>query len=274
MILSPLLVGTLWLVVSFLSSLSAGGLIDPELLLVIKGFANRSLWILALLSIIAMIIGIVLLATNKNTKITTKEVIKYGWENSKKHVKKFLLWFWIIVALSVLNGIFNPQDVEVQSVLSIVLWFIVNVLNTWIMLWLARIALDIVYDREYKISNLFVGFDKTIKYIGAYILTMIITIIGFFLLIFPGIIRAIKLSLAQYLILDKWYNPIKAIKISRKMTKGYVGDIFIISFVAWLINILWVLALLVWLIWTLPLSIIANAYIYKKISDKNKALID
>ena len=114
---------------------------------------------------------------------------------------------------------------------------------------------------------------KTLKYIVAYIISMIIILVWLLLLVFPGVIRGFKLQMAQYLILEKDYNPFKAIKMSWKMTKGFVGDIFAINIIAGLINILWVLAVLVWLIWTIPLAILANAYIYKKIADINKDML-
>lgn len=274
LLFSPGILAGLWLlasVVLYLIAIIAPASIDA--LIVIKGFVNRLLWMLGLLSIAAVIVGIVLLSINKEAKITVKEAISYGWKESKKHVTKFLLWIGIWVALQVVNSILNPQNVEVQTLLWVITGFVVQVLDIWIMLWLMKISLDIVYGRKYAVTHVFVGFWKTVKYIVAYILNAIIALVGFLLLIIPGVIWSIKLSLVPYLILEKNYGPFKAIKISWKMTTWFTTDMFAILIIGGLINILGLLALVVWLIWTIPLLLIANAYVYKKIAEAHKHML-
>lgn len=274
LVLSPAVVGILWLLISaFLYLIAPMDSATPSMFIVIKNIANRSLWILGLLSAIAMIVGIVLLSTNHDAKITVKEAISYGWKNSKKHMTKFLLWFWILIVLQVINGFFTPAVDEPQTILSFIVTTIINILNLWITLWFSQIALDIVYGKKYSASSLFVGMKKTFNYIIAYIINAIIILLGFVLLIVPGIIRTFRLSLVQYLILDKNYGPWKAIKTSRRISKWFVTDMFAISLIGWLINILGVLALLVGMLRTVPLLLLANAYVYKRISEINKHML-
>lgn len=274
-VLCPVMIGVIRLLSSmgFYVVSGAGIWGDPTLLLAVKSFTNWLLGMLSLVSLVLMIVGIVLLVINKDIQITVKEAIGYGRENSKKHTKRFLLGFGIVIVLQVIESIINPQNDQTQSVTSTIVSIVMSILNLWIMFGLAKIALDIVYGRAYKIMSLFVGFKKTMTYVVAYIINMIVVIIWFLLFVFPGIIRSFRLSMTQYLILEKGYNPFKAIKMSWKMTKGFVGDIFAINLIGGLINMLWVLALLIGLIWTLPILMIANAYIYKKIAEINKDLI-
>lgn len=265
LILSPLLVGVFY----FFFNL-AFSLVNAELEPVLR----MLFYVLFVISFILMIVWIVLLANHKDSKITVKEAIGYGWEHSKKHTGRFLLWFGLIIVFQIINAIYNPQDAQtMQTNTWLIIWLIVNILDLWIMFWLTKVALDIVYKREYSVASVFIGPKKTLMYIITYILNMIITMVWLLLLVFPGIIRWYKLSMAQYLILEKDYNPFKAIKTSRMMTKWFVWDIFAINLIAGLINILWVLAILVWLIWTIPIALLANAYIYKKIADANKKLL-
>ncbi|MFZ2151127.1 MAG: hypothetical protein WAZ12_05275 [Candidatus Absconditicoccaceae bacterium] len=268
LLLSPIFVLLLRLIISavfwFISTLG----IDAPLLIVIKTLINRILGILALISIPLLIIGIVLLSKNKDSKITSGEVIGYARKQSKKHMTRYLLGFLLLVSLQTLSSYIDGLNKINPDVIFDVLSVVITLLSRRLVLGLAKISLSIVYEQEHKISNLFQGFYKAIKYIIAYVLNIIIIICGFILLIIPGIIRSFKLSLVPYIILQDGLGPIQAIKKSWRMTKGFVGDIFIINLLAGLINILGLLALFVGLLWTIPLYMIANAYIYKRILEE------
>ncbi len=270
-LLSPVLVWIIRFVVSlfFRVMTNTQWAIDPtSLLMTIKLFINRILWVLWLVSVVLFVVWIVLMATSKDNKIKTWEVIKYAWKESKKNTTKYLLWFWIYILLTIVSWIFDTEtNILGSHNLSIVITTLLQVLWIWIGLWLTKISLDIVYKRQYKIKNLFVWFIPFLKFIWAYILTLLIVIVGYILLIIPGIIRWVRLNFVAHLVLEKNLSPLKAIKASWKMTKGLVGNILWLNIVAWLINILWLLCLVVWLIWTIPVVIIANAYLYKKISE-------
>ena len=268
LVLSPIFVWLLRLIISaifwFLSTLA----IEAPLLILIKTLINRILGILALISIPLLIVGIVLLAKNKDSKISSWEVINYARNKSKKHMTRYLLWFFLLVLLQTWSSYIDALNEANPDVIFSILSVVITLLSRRLVLWLAKVSLSIVYEQDNKISNLFQWFYKTVKYIIAYVLNMIIIICWFILLVIPWIIRSFKLSMVPYLILQEWLWPIAAIKKSRKMTKWFVWDMFIINLLAWLINVLWALALLVWLLWTIPLYMIANAYIYKKITEQ------
>lgn len=268
-VLSPIFVWVLWLIVSLIFWTLSNLGVDMPLLMTIKTLINRILWMLALISIPLLIVGIVFLAKSQDNKLPSKEVIHYAREKSKKHMTRYLLWFLFVFVLQSLSSYIDWLNEASPDVIFSILWLVITLLTRRFVLWLAKISLSVVYEESHKISNLFPWFFKTIKYIVAYILSAIIILCWFILLIVPWIIRSFKLSLVPYIILQDWVWPIAAIKKSRKMTKWFVWDMFIINLLAGLINILWMLALLVWLLWTIPLYMIANAYIYKRILEIN-----
>lgn len=63
------------------------------------------------------------------------------------------------------------------------------------------------------------------KIIVATILNALIVAVGLLLLIVPGIIFAIRLSLTNYYILDRGYGPIEALNASWKAVSGNMGKI-------------------------------------------------
>jgi len=70
------------------------------------------------------------------------------------------------------------------------------------------------------------GFNQFVDVILSRILVIGIVCIGFVLLIIPGIVFAIKLSLVPYLVMDKKMDAITAVKESWRITNGYGWTIF------------------------------------------------
>ena len=94
-----------------------------------------------------------------------------------------------------------------------------TLLGRWITLGLIHISLGIVYQETYSPRRLFMRAQATIRYFIAQIISSIIILVGFILLIVPGVIWSIKLSMVPYLIIREGLCPMKAIKKSRKMTQ-------------------------------------------------------
>jgi uncharacterized membrane protein len=85
------------------------------------------------------------------------------------------------------------------------------------------------------------------------------------LLVIPGIIWSIRFHFFSYLIVDKGVSPIEALKKSSKITKGTKWDLFLFGILLVFINILGALALLVSLFVTMPATMVANAFVYRKL---------
>jgi uncharacterized membrane protein len=81
-----------------------------------------------------------------------------------------------------------------------------------------------------------------------------------------GYIAAIWLFLMKYIVLEDHIKPIPALKKSVALTKGHRMKIFECVFAAILINIAGALVVLIGLLFTIPLTMIAFALIYKKLS--------
>ena len=150
--------------------------------------------------------------------------------------------------------------------------FIVQIIG-WVLqmavsLGLIGVALKL-YDRKKVVyKNLFDYFRLIIPYfIGSFIYGAIV-VVGFILLIIPGIIWAIKFRYFQYFMVDKNMGPIDALKASAKITKGVKWKLLGFGIVLGLINICGALLLLVGLLFTVPLSIMAEVYVYRKLASK------
>jgi uncharacterized membrane protein len=106
---------------------------------------------------------------------------------------------------------------------------------------------------------------KLFNFMLATLIKGFIVIVGLLLFIIPGIIFSIKLQYTEYFIVDKKMDAIDAIKASWEITKGVKGNLFLLGLLLGLINILGFLCLIVGLVITVPLSMVANAYVYRKL---------
>lgn len=104
------------------------------------------------------------------------------------------------------------------------------------------------------------------RYAGVSILGGAAILLGFVLLIVPGIIIALAFSLAGLLVIEKGLGPIEALKESVRLTKGHRLALFKLSLANIGINILGVCALVVGLFVTIPVTEMAFVDAYRKLS--------
>ncbi|HYM65046.1 MAG TPA: YciC family protein [Candidatus Sulfotelmatobacter sp.] len=203
--------------------------------------------------------------SSKTPNFVKKEAIKFGFEVAKKNVVFFLGVFviWAIVTFisSAIQGSLNANKQFLVSFLfSLFMW----VVNAVISMGIINITLMLVDKKKPKLQDIYYK-KKIFNYILASIIRGVILVVGFLLLIIPGIIFAIKLQYSEYLIVDKGYDAVDSIKGSWEMTKGVKWNLFLFGLLLGLINILGFLCLLVGLLITVPLSMVANAYVYRKL---------
>lgn len=81
-------------------------------------------------------------------------------------------------------------------------------------------------DQDFHIREIRVGFYYYWNTILARILVTVIIVLGFFMLIIPGIVFAIRLAFVRYLVVDRGLDPVEAVKTSWKMTAPHAWTIF------------------------------------------------
>jgi uncharacterized membrane protein len=89
------------------------------------------------------------------------------------------------------------------------------------------IFLKAMRDEEVDIKILFEGFKTNyLNIILANLIVAALVIIGFIMLIVPGIIIACRLVFVPFLVMDKNLDPIKAVEKSWEMSKGHGWEVF------------------------------------------------
>ena len=97
-------------------------------------------------------------------------------------------------------------------------------------------------DFEYLIKGFM---ENYLHIIFANLLVFALVILGLFALIVPGIIIACRLAFVSYIIMDKKLDPIEAVELSWKLTKGHGWQIFFMGFASIFIVIFGLILLIV-----------------------------
>jgi uncharacterized membrane protein len=122
-----------------------------------------------------------------------------------------------------------------------------------------------------EIKNMFEAFQNYWNAVLAALLVAVIVIIGFILLIVPGIIFACKLAFTPYLVVDRKMAVIEAVKGSWSMTSGHAWKVFFIGLLAVPISIAGLICFGVGIILSIIWITMAFASLYHAVSLSGEA---
>ncbi|MGA2968043.1 MAG: hypothetical protein ABSD69_02645 [Candidatus Levyibacteriota bacterium] len=198
-----------------------------------------------------------------------KEAINYGFKLAKENLFFFFALFIIVIlTVAVISGL---RIATLHTpLLSFALWLLQTVIDLVIGIGLIQITLKFIDNKKPKYKDLFY-YQPIINYFLVALLSGLIVLGGFILLIIPGIFFAFRLKFAAYLVIDKNLGPVEALKKSWKITRGNVWNLFFLGILLFLINILGFICLIVGLFITIPLSMLATTFVYRKLLLQSKA---
>ena len=128
-----------------------------------------------------------------------------------------------------------------------------------------KISLLFAEGTKGRLNDLYAHAHLLGKYIVAAILYGLMVAVGIVLLIIPGIILAIMFGFYGYFIVEQGMGPLEALKASARLTAGQRWNLFGFSLVIIVINILGALFFGIGLLLTVPVTIMARAYVYRRL---------
>ena len=173
--------------------------------------------------------------TFSEKKFSKEQAIKFGWQRMKDNLGFFIVYLVILFLIefffSFFIGLFGDKITSLSLLFNLGS-FVVTIVSS---IFAIKIGLKL-YDNEKIGSYEFLSFTSStfFKFLLAYILYTIMILIGFILLIVPGIYLAIKYQYFGYLIVDKDMDVIEAFKESGRMTKGHKWNLFSLCYIAYI----------------------------------------
>ncbi len=201
------------------------------------------------------------MATNR---FSIGDAVRFGWDVMKNN----LMFFVVIVLIAwVVQGVPSGlQSVFYDSLaLVIILCLISAVVGVFVQMACMRIGLLFAGGEVADYPDLYLSYSLFWKFLAASILYGLIVLGGLILLIVPGIIFAVKYQFFGYFIIDKGAGPAESIKRSGEITRGAKWDVFVLDLSFLGINLLGLLACFVGLFATIPTTLVAMAYVYRRL---------
>ena len=194
------------------------------------------------------------------------EAIKFGWEVTLAN-----FWFLLLAIFAVLAASSVPSSIagRIRGDFPIyALFFDLAgiVLAVVVELGLLKVVLKFVDGKKPDLADLFSTLPLFFNYIFASFIYGLIVFSGLLFFIVPGVILAIMFWPFSYLIVDKELGALESLQKSSEITSGVKTQLFLFLLAAFGINILGAMFFLVGLLVTVPTTMLASAYIYRKLS--------
>ena len=197
------------------------------------------------------------------------EPIKFGWDRLKKYWKLFAFVMGISLIMSVVGNVISGVLESQTFILFLIQLIVITPVNMVIQLASVFATLWIVDDKGGGVKGAMEEFKEFItprKVVYFFLSSMLMglaVMVGLLLVIVPGIILAVMFSMYSYAFVDGVYGVRAPLKRSRELTQGIKMRLFIFGLVLMVFNLLGLLALIVGVFVTAPVSMIAYAYVYR-----------
>lgn len=153
------------------------------------------------------------------------------------------------------------------------IWSIVSaIVSLIIQVGIIKIVLDLYDGKPLNLANLYLMSHLAPRFLGASILYGLMILVGFVILIIPGIYLAIKLQFYSFLIVDKNAGVVGSLKKSWALTQGASLKLFLFTLAIIILNIVGAIVLLVGLLVTIPTTTMASVYVYRKLLSQTPAI--
>jgi uncharacterized membrane protein len=200
---------------------------------------------------------------SKSPPFSIQDAFQFGWATTRQNFKPLLALGAVGAFLTLLHqALIRPESTGLGPVLALVVQA-------------AQLALTLVYTRSAfllhdgghldfsKPAELLRGF---FTYLLTNILLALLVAFGTMLLIVPGVFWALKYGLAPFLVADdKVEDPLDAFRVSARLTEGSRGHLLVFGLAVIGANIVGAIALGIGLLVTVPMTLLAVAYVIRRL---------
>ena len=238
-------------------------------------------------------------------EISIKEILKQAWDLFTSNLTLIFGIFIFIISISLLLSLIQDKLVQDRGTQYYIFSIASNLFTTGLSLGAIKILLELHDIQPAEFGQLFQYFHLIFRNIaGSLILVLIILaacipgliiiglsmnlgsiisllmtgllnefspddggmlIVGIILCLIPAIYFGIKFQYFQYFIVDKEIGPIKALKASSELTRGYIGDLLLFFIALGILNLIGLLMLGVGLMLSIPVSMAAIACMFRRL---------
>jgi hypothetical protein len=190
------------------------------------------------------------------------DALRFGWRTTMKNLKPLLIIGGIGAFLSLLHQALTRYG---QPGLSWLLALAIEVVQVGVALAMVRVALKLHDGQPVDLERPGALVGDFFTYLLTSVLYGLIVAGGLVLLLVPGVIWGLKYGFAPFAVADEKRDPVEALRESSRLTRGEKGRLFGFALALFGVNLLGVLALGIGLFVTIPTTVIAAAYVFRRL---------
>ncbi|MDB5244983.1 MAG: hypothetical protein JWN90_88 [Parcubacteria group bacterium] len=207
-------------------------------------------------------------------RLSVKECLSFGWS-------AFKIRPWLFVQVSAIVVLANLVISGIQSVLQVGGSYVLGPNSDVVMVAAAVVGMGLSFLVSMGKTAFYLGAHDSVegsslralwhpypyvKFVGTSLLLGLVVLVGFILVIVPGIIFGVMFGFSLYLVIEEDLNPIEAFKKSALLTKGNRMPLFLLGLALIGINLIGLIVFLVGLLVTLPVSALAVVHAYRTLA--------
>lgn len=196
--------------------------------------------------------------TTNQRVFSIAEALRFAWSALKTNMNPLVIFGAAYALLALLQSAFQRGKAGLLALL-------VQVAQLVIVLALTRVALKIHDGVALDFSDK----GRFVTGFASYFLTSLlyglIVFGGMLLVLVPGFIWAMQFGFAMLLNAEYGRDPIEALKESSRLTRGHRWELFLFALTLAGINLLGLLAFGIGIAFTIPLSMLAMTYVYRRV---------
>jgi uncharacterized membrane protein len=168
----------------------------------------------------------------------------------------------MITQLAMNTGADQEVVVALSFVGQVISWAIISYFNAG----LIKASLSAVRGYTPSFGELFQGGPRFLPLFGTYFLMYLAISVGLIMLIVPGIIVALALSMAPFYCVDQNMGPVDAFKASWNVTEGQKGKLFVFALLSFLLMIVGILFCCIGMYGAVGVVALGNAIIFTRLT--------
>jgi uncharacterized membrane protein len=205
----------------------------------------------------------------KEKDFSITDALVFGWHTFRKNI---LLFVGILIVCFLTTYVPIEFILGEETIWTAAIGIVRLVVKLGISLGFLYIVLKLADHKKAIFSDLFSQFKKglIINYFIISVIVNLLTIAGLVLLIIPGVIVIVRYGFFPFALieenLDKRISSLESMKKSWNITKGYMTKLLLFGLVLTLINGAGLLVFGIGLLITIPVTMVATAYVYRRLS--------
>lgn len=202
--------------------------------------------------------------SHKETGFAISDSIHAAWHLFKE---KWYVIYGLYLIPVVLGFVYTMMLENLGNEFSgpvLLLFFAYLVVQTVLSMGLIKGYLNLVRGEAITVQTFKDMLPLVVNYILGTLLMALIVVVGFVLLIIPGMYFSLKYYFVPFLLIDKKMSPMEALKASEKMTDGIKWEMLGLFATTVLLAYLGIFALIVGVFVTAPVAGMSYVYFYEK----------